>query len=111
MQRFVEMLSAQTGASGDGSCSAILVESLELTASRYSRWQGPGESAPAARAPGRRAAVLGGGAASGRPREPAGEDLPETLLCRPIWRWQKGASLEQVMERKQCPETVPLREN
>lgn len=37
MQRFVEMLSAQTGASGDGSCSAILVESLELTASRGPR--------------------------------------------------------------------------
>lgn len=107
----METLSAQTGGSGDGSCSAVLVESLELTACRCSRWEGPGESAPAAHAPGRGAAVLGGGVASGRPQEPAGEGLPETLLGRPIWRWQKGASLEQVRERKQCPETAPLREN
>lgn len=96
-----------------GSCGAVLVESLEPEGCRC----------PGGRVPGNQDLPLrmlwatgllswvGGGVASGRPGEPVGEDLPETLLCRCVWRCRKEPAWSRVRERLRRLETVCLRES
>lgn len=100
VQRFMEMLSAQMGGSRDGFLQRRPGGQPGACRVPLPRREGPGDSGSRCACSGPRDCSPGwGGWCWGA----CGEDLPETLLCRRIWRRPKGASLEQGQGKKAVP--------
>lgn len=91
-----------------GSCSAVLVDSLEPAGCRCPGGRVPGTQAPAARAPGHETVVLGGGGGVG---EPAGRTSQRRCCAGASGDGRKEPAWSRVRERRRCLETAPLPEN
>ena len=99
VQRFMEMLSAQTGGSGDGFLQCRPGGQPGACGVPLPRREGPGDSGSRCACSRPQGCSPGWGGCWGA----CGEGLPETLLCRGIWRRPKGASLERGQGEKAVP--------